>query len=110
MKMVKVFLGLALAFSGVVAASGCCCMDMSSCPIHRMLFGSKKVKQAPGPQTVCPVMGGKIDKKLFVDYEGKRIYACCEGCLPKIRKDPAKYVKQLEDAGVVLEKVPAETP
>ena len=111
MKMVKACLGVALALSLVVAASGCC-GSCSSCPIHRLLFGSKKaeVKQAPGPQTVCPVMGGKIDRKLFVDYEGKRIYACCEGCLPKIRKDPAKYVKQLEDAGVVLEKVPAETP
>ncbi|HUT37359.1 MAG TPA: hypothetical protein VNE39_28005, partial [Planctomycetota bacterium] len=76
MRVLKACLGLALALSLAVAASGC---SMSSCPVHRLLFGSKKAeaKQAPGPQTTCPVMGGKIDRKLFVDYEGKRIYVCC---------------------------------
>jgi len=110
-KVARACLGLALAFSLVLAASGCCGI-CSSCPMHRLLFGSKKAeaKQAPGPQTTCPVMGGKIDRKLFVDYEGKRIYVCCSDCVPKVRQDPAKYVKQLEDAGVVLEKAPAAKP
>lgn len=57
-------------------------------------------------QTTCPVMGGKIDKDLYVDVEGKRIYACCAGCLDKIREEPDKYIKKLEDQGVVLEKAP----
>lgn len=56
------------------------------------------------PQTKCPVMGGEIDKALFVDYEGKRIYVCCDGCIGKIKKDPAKYVKQLEAEGITLDK------
>lgn len=60
--------------------------------------------QAGGTQTLCPVMNGPIDKKLFVDYEGKRIYVCCASCLGTVRKDPAKYVKQLEDTGIVLDK------
>ncbi len=55
-------------------------------------------------QTVCPVMGGKINTSLFVDYEGKRIYACCSGCLPELKKDPAKYVEKLEKSGVTLDK------
>lgn len=55
-------------------------------------------------QTVCPVMGGKIDKKCFVDVKGKRIYMCCPGCADKIKADPDKYIKQLEDQGIVLEK------
>lgn len=58
------------------------------------------------PQTKCPVMGGDINKKLYVDHDGKRIYMCCMGCIGKVKKDPAKYIKQLEDQGVVLEKVP----
>jgi len=64
------------------------------------------LEDAPVPQTVCPVMGGKITKTLFVDYNGKRIYACCAGCLPKIQKDPAKFVKQLEADGITLAKTP----
>jgi YHS domain-containing protein len=60
-------------------------------------------------QTVCPVMGGKINKSLFVDVEGKRIYICCKGCEGAIKKDPAKYIKKMEADGVTLEAVPADT-
>lgn len=55
-------------------------------------------------QTLCPVMGGEVDKTLFVDYEGKRIYVCCAGCITKLKKDAAKYVKQLEAEGITLDK------
>jgi YHS domain-containing protein len=56
------------------------------------------------PQTDCPVMGGKINKEIYADYEGKRVYFCCEGCIDVFKKDPKKYVKQLEDKGVTLDK------
>jgi hypothetical protein len=59
------------------------------------------------PQTTCPVMGGKINKELYVDAEGFRIYVCCGGCIGKIKADPAKYLKQLKAEGVELEKAPA---
>ena len=42
-------------------------------------------------QKTCPIMGGEISPELFVEYLGRRIYVCCEGCLDPIRKDPAKY-------------------
>ena len=60
--------------------------------------------QKPVPQTVCPVMGGKISKSLFVDAAGKRIYVCCAGCISTIEADPAKYIAQLEKEGVTLDK------
>ena len=59
-----------------------------------------------GPQTTCPVMGGKIDKNVYADYQGKRIYFCCSGCPADFKKDPDKYMKKLEEQGVVLEKAP----
>ncbi len=58
------------------------------------------------PQTTCPVMGGKINRSLYVDAEGFRIYVCCGGCIGKVKADPAKYIKQLKAKGVELEKVP----
>jgi len=60
------------------------------------------------PQTNCPVMGGTINKEVYSDYEGKRVYFCCPACIPEFKKDPAKYVKKLEDQGVVLEKAACE--
>jgi YHS domain-containing protein len=50
-------------------------------------------------------MGGKINKAVHADHEGKRVYFCCGGCIDEFKKDPAKYVKKLEDQGVMLEKV-----
>lgn len=55
-------------------------------------------------QTTCPVMGGAINRNTYVDHDGKRIYVCCRGCIEAIKKDPAKYIKVLEDQGVVLDK------
>jgi YHS domain-containing protein len=62
------------------------------------------------PQTLCPVMGGKINRDVFVDYKGKRIYFCCPGCDGKFREDPEKYLKQMRDKGVEPEDVPHEHP
>jgi len=63
-------------------------------------------KATPKPQTTCPVMGGKIDKNIFADHEGKRVYFCCKGCIPEFQKDPAKYIEKLENEGVTLQKAP----
>jgi len=63
------------------------------------------------PQETCPVMGGKINKSLYADYNGKRVYFCCVGCVAPFNKEPEKYITQLESSGVELDKVPvaAET-
>jgi YHS domain-containing protein len=58
-------------------------------------------------QTTCPVTGEKLkDKKVFADYKGKRVYFCCDACVAEFNKDPAKYIKKLEDAGVTPEATP----
>jgi len=59
-------------------------------------------------QTTCPVMGGDIDPSLYVDVEGKRIYVCCSGCISKIKSEPEKYIKKLEDERVVLQEMPTK--
>ena len=69
-----------------------------------VLAEGKTVKE--DSQTTCPVMGGTINKELYADYEGKRVYFCCEGCAPEFQKDPDKYIKKLENEGVVLKDVP----
>ena len=58
------------------------------------------------PQSVCPVLGGKIDKSVYTDYQGKRIYFCCSGCIDEFKKNPEKYLKQMEEQGVTPEKTP----
>lgn len=60
-------------------------------------------------QENCPITGKPIDKKLFVDQDGKRIYVCCTRCPDAVKKDFPKYAKQLEDQGIDLT-IPKEAP
>ena len=48
-------------------------------------------------QALCPVMGGKINKAIFTDYNGKRVYFCCPPCVKAFESDPEKYMKALEE-------------
>lgn len=64
--------------------------------------------QGGKPQTVCPVFGGNIDRNIYVDYKGQRIYFCCPGCDAEFKKDPEKYMKKIQEQGITLEKCPEE--
>jgi YHS domain-containing protein len=59
------------------------------------------------PQTTCPVMAGEVDKSVYADYDGKRVYFCCDACRKDFQKNPAMYIKKMEDQGIILEKTPA---
>ena len=86
----------------VLGVAGIGCGMMQSCPIHRALFPSKPAAapaDAAVQQTTCPVMGGKIDPKLFTDYKGTRVYFCCPGCVDKFMKDPEKYFAKVQNQG-----------
>jgi YHS domain-containing protein len=57
------------------------------------------------PQTTCPVMGEAINKSVYVDYNGKRVYFCCGMCPATFKKDPETYIKKLESMGQGVETV-----
>ena len=47
-------------------------------------------------QTICPVMtGNPIDKNVFVEYKGKKVYFCCTQCKAEFEKNPEKYLSKL---------------
>lgn len=46
---------------------------------------------------VCIVSHEEIDSKYFADYNGKTYGFCCNTCLKKFKKDPAKYVAKFEN-------------
>jgi YHS domain-containing protein len=61
-------------------------------------------------QAICPVMGGEIDREVFVDYQGQRVYFCCPGCREPFLKEPQKYLEKMKAEGVTLEAAPAPAP
>ncbi|MHC4461769.1 MAG: heavy metal-binding domain-containing protein [Planctomycetota bacterium] len=79
------------------------------CPTCGMDLLPQKAEKKPGSmtvpakeiavaavQTTCPIMvGNAIDKNLFVEYKGKKVYFCCPGCEPEFEKEPEKYIAKL---------------
>lgn len=53
------------------------------------------VMYLPG-QTTCPVSGDPIDKDIFRDVDGKRVYFCCKSCPTAFDKDPQKFLAKLD--------------
>lgn len=93
--------GMAWCAAALVLAllvAGC-----ANCPFRRVLgigcCPGKEPAQASEAaaisQKTCPVMGGKIDPQVSVDYEGKRVYFCCPSCIKTFEKDPKKYLAKL---------------
>lgn len=61
-------------------------------------------------QSFCPPCEMKLDPKTdqFVDVEGYRIYVCSSYCGEKVKKNPALYIKKIQDAGETPEAVPGK--
>ena len=91
---------------GVLLVAGCGKKD-SAAPAPREGGEAVAAQPAGKPQTTCPVMGGAINKSIYADHEGKRVYFCCNACVSTFKAGPAKYIKKLEDAGVTIERAPA---
>jgi len=57
---------------------------------------SAKEIASTGEQTTCPIMVGQpINKAIFAEYKGKKVYFCCAGCDTKFKADPEKYIAKL---------------
>ncbi len=72
--------------------------------ISRLQGEGIKLAKVTVSQTVCPVMGGDINKELYSDHDGKRIYFCCAMCKPLFEKEPLKFIGQMEAKGIELAK------
>ena len=66
-------------------------------PLPLRLFGTVEASKSlvvgrptgePVLQKTCPFKPLPIDKSKYVDFEGKRIYTCCDECLPLVKANP----------------------
>ena len=55
-----------------------------------------EVVTAENGQSMCPVMTkNPINPDIFVEYQGKKVYFCCDDCKDEFLKNPEKYVAKL---------------
>jgi len=88
--MCKTKMIIVLAACLIVAFVGC----EKKADTHQQEPAANTV-EATGEQTLCPVMDQPINKELFVEYEGKKVYFCCPGCEETFAKAPEKYIEKL---------------
>jgi YHS domain-containing protein len=83
-----------------IASTGCGKKESATTTLPATAAPSTQpVAADTGGQAICPVSGGKIDPKVFTEYQGKKVYFCCGGCIEPFKKDPEKYVKKLPQFG-----------
>jgi YHS domain-containing protein len=86
-RLLVIFAGIMVLASGTVRAVT---------PLGAAKKLVKKVENKKIEQKTCPVMGGKINPKLYYTYKGQKIYVCCQGCISAVKKDPEKYLKKVK--------------
>jgi hypothetical protein len=61
-----------------------------------------KKEKKPYPLTTCVVSGEKLGGDMGDPYvftqNGREVRLCCKSCLKDFKKDPAKYLKKLDEA------------
>lgn len=86
---------------------GFCCRDcistFQSSPEHYAQglpqFQTNVASAAP-PNTTCPVMVGRaVNPDIHVDYQGRRIFFCCNHCPQTFMANPEQYLSNLPAAG-----------
>ncbi len=102
----KKHLVIAVLFVGLIMLNGCKKSEpapsetsadtMQEMQEHAaMMSESAKEVVSAIEQTTCPIMGTAINKALFTEYKGKKVYFCCPGCEDKFNEEPEKYIAKL---------------
>ena len=47
---------------------------------------SKEDQEAIKANEKCPISDEPVDKSVFTEYKGRKVYFCCQGCLDKFKK------------------------
>ena len=70
-------------------------MDHNMAEHEAVVAETATVVASATEQTLCPVMEAPINKDLFVEHEGKKVYFCCGGCEKLFKENPEKYLAKL---------------
>ncbi len=69
-------------------------------PLAGMAADAKKEKAKPYPLKTCIISGdklGEMGEPYVYVYEGREIKFCCKNYVKDFKKDPAKYLKLIDE-------------
>lgn len=68
---------------------------------------SKAFAGDPYLLAVCPVSGkklGSMGDPIVLEVEGREVRLCCKGCIKKVKAEPAKYAKAVDEQIIAAQK------
>lgn len=107
--LVSVWLFVGVLLVGMIAMQGCETSEPGGSGVfaetkreigeqrHKAMTmsGPEKELGQPAEQTTCPIAGMAIDKNVYTEYKGKKVYFCCAGCEAPFLENPEKYLSKL---------------
>lgn len=94
-KIISFGLTAAVLLVALVALHGCKKSEPAQTTPAEMVEAAKAVVAEAIEQKTCPIMGGPINKDVFTEYKGKKVYFCCPGCEGKFADNPEEYIAKL---------------
>ncbi|MDD5596552.1 MAG: hypothetical protein PHV82_01325 [Victivallaceae bacterium] len=95
----KLYLSLTVVFNIHLAQ-----LDVEHIKCQRIRCQEIKYQTIKLMQKKCPVMGGKINPKLYYQYKDQKIYVYCKGYIATIKKNPEIYLKKIQKQIVAASK------
>ncbi len=100
-RLMAVLLVGGFLFAGLIMLNGCGQdepepVDVNDENSETAMTTETGTQVAGTEQTTCPVMeGSAINKAIFVEHEGKKVYFCCPPCKAKFADKPEEYIAKL---------------
>ena len=80
-------------------------------PFVGLAAEQKKEKAKPYPLKTCIISGDKLGEMgdpYVYEYQGREIKFCCKNCLKDFQKEPAKYLKKIDEQAAKEKKAAAD--
>lgn len=100
-----VLAGLLALGTAADACSGCAAHAAPKAEAAEKPVEQEAEKAELKTQETCPIMNSRINKDLYVDHDGQRIYVCCNGCRAAVARDPEAALAKLAELGERAEKI-----
>jgi len=99
----KISVLIAILFVGLLMLNGCEKSEPTTTETstgheghdHAAVAEDTAEEVVAAEQTTCPVMGGAVNKAIFIEYQGKKVYFCCNPCKDKFKEAPEQFIAKL---------------
>ena len=89
------FLLVCLSLTALTVAKGCKKKSEPALPAETKEIVSQAIEQKTCPVMEAPINRAPLNKELYTEYKGKKVYFCCPSCKERFEQAPEQYLSKL---------------